>query len=92
MDRDIDAALSRLTTASPHPGLAGLEDRVLHSIANQPPRSPAFGTTAGAAAFALMFGVFSNTLPLTPARAAPPTVLVGTPGPLAPSSLLLEPR
>lgn len=92
MDRNIDTVLSRLAAASPHPGLDGLEDRVMQSIANQPPRGPTIGATVAAAAFALTLGVVSNALPLTPARAAPPAVLVGVANPLAPSSLLLEPQ
>lgn len=93
MNSDIDSALIRIAQAKPHPGLAGLEDRVSLAIGNQPPpHGLAIGVSLGAALFALLLGVASNAVPATEARAASPLAPFGSPGPLAPSSLLLEPR
>ena len=92
MNSNIDTALTRIAEAGPHPGLAGLEDRVMFAIASQPPHSLAIGASLSAALFALVFGVVSNAVPPDEARAASTLAPFGAPSPLAPSSLLLEPQ
>ena len=93
MNNDIDSALARFAGAEPHAGLAGLEDRVMSAIASRPPSSGlAIGASLSAAAFALVLGIVSNAVPPAEARAASPLAPFGAPSPLAPSSLLLEPR
>jgi hypothetical protein len=93
MNNDIDSALARLTRAEPHRGLAGFEDRVMSAIASRPPSSGlAIGASLSVAAFALVLGIVSNAVPPGEARAASPLSPLGAPSPLAPSSLLLEPR
>lgn len=92
MNSNIDDALSRIAAMEAHPGLVGLEDRVMLVLAAQPPRGLALGATLGAAAFALSLGLASNAVPSTEARATSASAPFGAPGPLAPSSLLLEPR
>jgi hypothetical protein len=93
MNNDIDSALARFAGAKPHAGLAGLEDRVMSAIASRPPSSGlAMGASLSAAAFALVLGIVSNAVPPAEARAASPLAPFGAPSPLAPSSLLLEPR
>lgn len=92
MSPDLDDTLSRLASTSAHPGLVELEERVLRSIASQPPRGFSTGATLGGVAFALALGIVSNAVPATAARAASPLAPFGAPSPLVPSSLLLEPR
>ena len=93
MNSNIDTALTRIAEAGPHPGLAGLEDRVMLAIASQPPsHSLAISASLSAALFALVFGVVSNAVPPGEARAASTRAPFGAPSPLAPSSLLLEPQ
>ncbi len=93
MNNDIDSALARFAGAEPHAGLAGLEDRVMCAIASRPSSSGlAMGASLSAAAFALVLGIVSNAVPPAEARAASPLAPFGAPSPLAPSSLLLEPR
>ncbi|MEP9402077.1 hypothetical protein [Sphingomonas sp. VNH70] len=88
MDMDLDSALGRIAGQQPHPGLDGLEDRVLTHIAGQPARTTAAQTTFAGAAFALLLGVGSVTYP-APGAGARDAAFVGVPGPLAPSTLLL---
>lgn len=92
MNSNIDTALTRISEAEPHPGLAGLEDRVAVAIASQSPHGLAIGASLSAALFALVLGVASNAVPAAEARAASPLAPFGSANPLAPSSLLLEPR
>ncbi|MBN9554454.1 MAG: hypothetical protein J0H61_07260 [Alphaproteobacteria bacterium] len=93
MSSNIDNALARIAGAETHPGLAGLEDRVMSAIEGRPPSSGlAVGATLSAAAFALVLGIVSNAVPSAEARAASTLAPFGAPSPLAPSSLLLEPR
>ncbi len=92
MGSDIDDALERLACAGPHPGLAGIEERVLSRIAAEPSGMTALGTTLGAAIFALLLGVVSNAIPSSQARAMPVLAPFGAPSALAPSTLLLESR
>lgn len=92
MTINIDDALARLAEDAPHPGLAGLEDRVLSAIAAQPVASIGAGTAFTAMGLALALGVFSNIVPASDAHAAPALSPLGAPSPLAPSSLLTEPR
>lgn len=93
MSTNIDTALRRMAEAEPHPGLAGLEGRVMSAIAGRPASSGlAFGATLSAAAFALVLGIVSNAVPPVEARAASTLAPFGAPSLLAPSSLLLEPR
>ncbi|PKP94959.1 MAG: hypothetical protein CVT77_00725 [Alphaproteobacteria bacterium HGW-Alphaproteobacteria-16] len=88
MQTNIDDALQRLATGTPHRGLAGLEDRVLSAIAQQPVGGFGAGTTLGAMGLALALGVFSNVVPSTDAQAAPVLSPLGASSPLAPSTLL----
>ncbi len=88
MTLDLDTTLGRLGAAKPHPGLDGLEDRVLTSIAERPARDLAMRTTIAGAAFALLLGVGSVVYPAPQARAID-VVPFGVPSPLAPSTLLL---
>lgn len=92
MNTNIDDALARLASDAPYRGLAGLEDRVLIAIASQPAASIGAGTALMAVGLALTLGVFSNIVPATHAQAAPALSPLGAPSPLAPSSLLTEPR
>lgn len=93
MSSNIDSALARMAGAEPHPGLAGLEDRVMSAIAARPQSSGlAVGAMLSAAAFALVLGVVSNAVPPAETRAALTLAPFGAPSPLAPSSLLLEAR
>lgn len=92
MTINIDDALARLAADAPHPGLAGLEARVLSAISVQPAASIGAGTAFMAMGLALTLGVFSNIVPAADAHAAPALSPLGAPSPLAPSSLLTEPR
>ena len=92
MSINIDDALSRLASDTPYPGLVGLEDRVLSAVANRPASTIGAGTALMAIGLALTFGVFSNVIPATEAQATPVLSPLGAPSPLAPSSLLTEPR
>lgn len=91
MDSEINSALARMSVPDSHPGLAGLEDRVLSTIGARRAQALTMRTTLSAAAFALLLGVVSNVLPAREAYAASPAPL-GAPAALAPSSLLLGPR
>lgn len=88
MTMDIDSVLGRIAGQDPHPGLDGLEDRVMTIIAEQPARASAMRTTIAGAAFALLLGVGSVVYPAPEARAKEMAPF-GMPGPLAPSTLLL---
>jgi len=88
MDTNIEDALARLASATPHSGLAGLEDRVLTAIAIQPAGAGAAGMTLTAMGMALALGLFSNVVPATDAQAAPVLSPFGAASPLAPSTLL----
>lgn len=90
-ESEINSALARIGAPDPHPGLAGLEDRVLSTIGARRAQALTMRTTLSAAAFALLLGVVSNVLPAHEAQAASPAPL-GAPGALAPSNLLLGPR
>ena len=92
MAMNIDDALTRLASDAPHPGLAGLEDRVLDAIASRAAVGIGAGTTVTAAILALALGVFSNIIPSTDAQAAPILSPLGAPSPLAPSTLLVGSR
>lgn len=92
MNNNVDSALTRIAETGPHPGLVGLEDRVMLAIASQPPHSLATGASLSAALFALVLGVVSNAVPPDEARAPSTLAPFGTASPLAPSSLLLEPQ
>ncbi|KQT35277.1 hypothetical protein ASG29_04015 [Sphingomonas sp. Leaf412] len=95
MDMDIDTALGRIgghgIHAGPHPGLDGLEGRVLTMIAERPARTTAMRATVAGAAFALLLGVGSAVYPVREARAVQMAPF-GVPSPLAPSTLLLGAR
>lgn len=88
MDMDIDTALGRIGGGEPHPGLDGLEHRVLTIIADRPARTTAMRTTLAGAAFALLLGVGSVVYPAPEARAKD-VAPFGVPSPLTPSTLLL---
>lgn len=92
MTRDIDDALARFAASATHPGLDGLEDRVLLAISAPPIRTIGAGATLTAGAFALIFGAFSNLVPAADAQAAPVVSPFGISNPLAPSTLLTEQR
>ncbi|MES2337307.1 MAG: hypothetical protein V4537_04330 [Pseudomonadota bacterium] len=91
MDMDIDTALGRIGRHDLHPGLNGLEDRVLTMIADRPARAMATRTTIAGVAFALLLGVGSVIYP-APAARATQTAPFGIPSPLTPSTLLLGTR
>ncbi|WEK02030.1 MAG: hypothetical protein P0Y59_10235 [Candidatus Sphingomonas phytovorans] len=88
MGNNIDDALARLSSATPHEGLAGLEDRVLGAISSQPASGLGTGATLAATGLALVLGLVSNAIPSSAARAAPALSPLGAPSPLAPSALL----
>lgn len=92
MSRQIDDALARLGASAIHPGLDGLEDRVLLAINATSARTIGAGATLTAAALALVLGAFSNVVPTADAQAAPVLSPFGISSPLAPSTLLTEPR
>lgn len=92
MGTNIDDALARLASDTPHRGLAGLEDRVLSAIASQPAAGIGAGTTLAAVGLALALGVFSNVVPSAGAQAATTLSPFGAPSPLAPSTLLAGTR
>lgn len=92
MSINIDEALVRLASSTPHDGLAGLEDRVLGAIASQPAAGVGTGTTLAAVGLALALGVFSNVVPSAGAQAAANLAPFGAPSPLAPSTLLAGTR
>ncbi|OHT18832.1 hypothetical protein [Edaphosphingomonas haloaromaticamans] len=92
MNTNIDDALARLASDAPYRGLTGLEDRVLSAIARQPAAAIGTGTALITMGLALTLGVFSNVVPAADAQAAPALSPLGAPSPLAPSSLLTEPR
>lgn len=89
---DIDHALARLGAVEAHPGLNGLEARVLDAVAARQAVRPGAGMTMAAMALALVLGAVSNVVPGTPAHAAPSLSPLGAPSVLAPSSLLLGVR
>ena len=84
---NLDDTLSRLTSGAPHPGLSGLEERVIGAIAR--PRTASFGAggTLSAIGLALAIGFMSNLAPASEARASPISPL-GVPSTFAPSTLL----
>lgn len=84
MGMNIDEALARLGSDTPHGGLSGLEDRVLDAIASQPVAGIGAGTTLSAVGLALVFGVFSNAVPSANAEAAPALSPPGGSSPLVP--------
>lgn len=88
MGINIDDALARLASDTPHHGLAGLEDRVMNAIATQPAAGVGAGATLAAVGLALALGVFSNVVPSADAQAATTLSPFGAPSPLAPSTLL----
>lgn len=88
MSTNIDDALARLASGTPHHGLAGLEERVLNAIVNQPAAGIGTGATLAAVGLAVALGVFSNVVPSVAAQAAPTLSPLGAPSPLAPSTLL----
>lgn len=93
-DMDIDGVLGRIgrgDSSGPHPGLDGIEQRVLTAIAQRPARTMAIRTTIAGAAFALLLGVGSVVYPVRAARAVGMAPF-GIPGPLTPSTLLLGAR
>lgn len=92
MNTNIDDALARLASDAPYQGLAGLEARVLSTIASQPTATIGAGTALVAMGLALTLGVFSNVVPAVDTQAAPALSPLWAPSPLAPSSLLTEPR
>jgi hypothetical protein len=92
MHTDIDDALAALGRQPSHNGLAGLEDRVLRAIEDQPTAAFGAGMTLTAVTLALALGVVSNVVPSTRANAAPTLAPFGAPSALAPSTLLGEAR
>ena len=92
MSTNIDDTLAALRRQPSHSGLVGLEDRVLRAIEEQPTATFGAGMTLTAVTLALALGVFSNIVPSTKANAAPSLAPFGTPGALAPSTLLGESR
>ncbi|KQN26036.1 hypothetical protein ASE86_07685 [Sphingomonas sp. Leaf33] len=89
MSVHIDDALARLSASDEHPGLAGLEDRVLSAIGREATRTIGARATLGAAAFALLLGGVSNVVPTADAQAAAIISPFGASSPLAPSTLLI---
>lgn len=92
MSRKLDDALAHLASSPTHPGLEGLEDRVLLAIRADPVGTIGFGATITAALFALTLGAISNVFPTANAQAAPIQSPFGASSPLAPSTLLTAPR
>ena len=89
MSVQIDDALARLSASAGHPGLEGLEDRVLGAIGRESTRAIGARATLGAAAFSLLLGGISNVVPAADAQAAAITSPFGASNPLAPSTLLI---
>ena len=92
MSRELDDALAYLASSPTHPGLEGLEDRVLLAIRAEPTGTIGFGATITAALFALTFGAMSNAFSTADAQAAPIQSPFGASSPLAPSTLLTAPQ
>ena len=92
MSRELDDALAHLASSPVHPGLEGLEDRVLLAIKSNPVGTIGLGATLTAALFALTLGTISSVLPAGNASAAPIRSPFGASSPLAPSTLLTAPR
>lgn len=92
MHTDIDDMLAALGRQPSHSGLAGLEDRVLRAIEDQPTATIGTGMTLTAVTLALALGVLSNVVPSTRVNAAPTLTSFGAPAALAPSTLLVEAR
>jgi hypothetical protein len=93
MRATIDDALTGLAAGAPHPGLTGLEDRVLDAIAAQPAGARiGAGATLMAVGLALTIGVFSNVVAPAGGRSVATVSPVGAPSALAPSMLLGENR
>ncbi len=78
--------LDLLRDIAPHPGLDGIEQRVLARVAARQREAAGSRTTLGLAAVAMLMGVAGSWFPAAPAQAA---ATFGTPGALAPSTLLL---
>ncbi len=89
MSVHIDDALARLSASAEHPGLEGLEDRVLSAIGRESIRAVGARATLAAAAFALFLGALSNVVPTADAEAAAIISPFGASSPLAPSTLLI---
>ena len=87
MTIELDDVLSRLASEAPHPGLSGLEDRVIGAIVSPRTASIGAGATLSAMGLALVLGAISNLAPVSEARASPLSPL-GVPSALAPSTLL----
>ena len=92
MTIQLDDALSRLASGAPHPGLAGLEDRVLGAIGSRSAAHIGAGATLAAMGFALALGAVSNLAPGGSEAQASPLAPLGAPSALAPSTLLVGPR
>lgn len=92
MSKDIDTLLMRLATAPVHPGLAGMEERVmakLASLAASPEMAHPVRFAAVASALALVMGIGGADLTQRPAPTLSPFTASN---PLAPSSLLASAR
>lgn len=93
MERDLDAALRRLSTVPAHPGLLSIEGAVLARLQEQAGTTTKHGIGIGAVAAtaALMLGIATGSP--APATAAPNTLSpFGPSSPLAPSTLLTGSR
>ncbi len=90
METDIDAALSRLTTAD-HPGLNGLEEAVIAEVHARRETRAGIRMAGVAGIAALALGAFAAGSGVPPASAAP-LAPFGAAAPLAPSTLLMGER
>ena len=88
---DLDEVLARIGGAPLPPRLATMDEAVLAGLAEHQRNSArnSLRSLSIAAIVALAIGVFSTSLPGSPAAAAPSVTVFGAPPALAPSSLLL---
>lgn len=92
MSIDLDEALARLATDTPHRGLADFEGRVLNALAGKRAATLGVGVIAAAMGVALAVGAFSNVVPAPASQADARLSPLGVPSALAPSTLLAGPR
>lgn len=91
MTNDLDAALRKLAMPNDHPGLDGLEDRVIEHIHAGQQSGSGLRVGGLAAAGAIALGILAAGPASSPAPTAPPAPF-GAVSALAPSTLLLAER
>jgi hypothetical protein len=91
---NLDEMLARMGSAPLPPRLAMMDEAVFAGLTehHRSSATSSLHSLSIAAIAALAFGVFSTSLPGSPAAAAPSVTPFGAPPALAPSSLLLAAR